>query len=199
MIIFSILFILISYILVAIKWYELYQDYNDSAVPGGFYDVSNVPKQLYMAEVSDIVIDEALKHSITASEFVIEESKTTSEYLADENIINYINTFLLDILNKIIPGENHLFRMIDSKITSKNNNTVWSKHLVYRDTKMYGFYIDLKTYIQNMNISLISYKINGLVFEDKINALTPSNLTKKDVFIKGDQEFGTYLTEYKIM
>ena len=191
--IFLISFIVITYVLLAIRFYEMYQDYNDSAVPGGFYDVSNVPKQLYMAEMSDKVIDEALKMSIS-------DIPTTSETTTiNETVLKNIDSFLLSVLNKIIPGEKHLFRIIDSKVSNIKKNVVQSKHLVYRDTKMYGFYIDLKTYLEESTVYLISYKINGLVFEDKINALMPSNLTKKNVFLNDDQEFGTYLTEYKIM
>jgi hypothetical protein len=146
-----------------------------------------------MAEMSDKVIDEALKMSIS-------DIPTTSETTTiNETVLKSIDAFLLGILNKIIPGETHLFRIIDSKVLSINKNIVQSKHLVYRDTKMYGFYIDLKTYLEESTVYLISYKINGLVFEDKINALLPSNLTKKNVFLNDDQEFGTYLTEYKIM
>lgn len=191
--IFLVSFIVITYVLLAIRFYEMYQDYNDSAVLGGFYDVSNVPKQLYMAEMSDKVIDEALKMSIS-------DIPTTSETTTiNETVLKSIDSFLLSVLNKIIPGETHLFRIIDSKVSSIKRNVVQSKHLVYRDTKMYGFYIDLKTYLEESTVYLISYKINGLVFEDKINALMPSNLTKKNVFLNDDQEFGTYLTEYKIM
>ena len=191
--IFLVSFIVITYVLLAIRFYEMYQDYNDSAVPGEFYDVSNVPKQLYMAEMSDKVIDEALKMSIS-------DIPTTSETTTiNETVLKSIDSFLLYVLNKIIPGEKHLFRVIDSKVSSIIKNVIQSKHLVYRDTKMYGFYIDLKTYLEESTVYLISYKINGLVFEDKINALMPSNLTKKNVFLNDDQEFGTYLTEYKIM
>jgi hypothetical protein len=81
-----------------------------------------------------------------------------------------------------------------------------SKHIIYRDTKIYGVSISITTIhsLVDNSIHLIDFELYGYVFEDKINAFEPSNLIdnnyqdyKKDnIQIRDPKYENQYLCQY---
>lgn len=162
--------------------------YQDMAVPQEFYssNLGALPKQHYVAEVNDrFVMDTLNKYKVVDGEGY---AKGNTIFFMKENVkqqlLKKINMFLTSALNGgLSSDEKFYFANVFSQIQKVSRESlevvvIESNHLVYRDTKLYGISISLVTRfnMRTNKISLLTYKLNGYVFEDKISNLTPMNL-----------------------
>lgn len=204
LILFLIIIIINIYIFVNINIKEnfindFYDKYIDViSIPVEFYNISaKLPKTQYAVEFNDkFFIDTLNNVKINISINTDINTFNVKDKIIKDDILNRANKYLVKVLNKNLPlDETFLFTNIFTEIINAyqiNDNIFMleSKHLIYRDTKIYGVSLTITT-LHNTNnnngstskkikengtISLIDFILNGFIFEDKINAYQPVNL-----------------------
>lgn len=177
-------------------YYDKY--FNDISIPTTFYENSArfENSNHYAVEMQDRFFIDILEEEKKKL------SKPNEKYIATlinkelkSKVLKQINKYIIDLLNdelfKISSNEQHIFTNVFSKV-NEMYQAIWSNgnciivitdHIIYRDTKMYGVSLTLKTLynIKDNTKYLLDYKLNGFVFEDKVkNNIYPSNLIEND-------------------
>jgi len=193
---------------------DYYSKYFETiTVPTEFYNISAIlPKTNYAFELKDRFFIDTLNKNKTITSLGYIKSPDLIDEKMILSILNRSNNFLVDILNKEMPcDEKFLFSNVYSektlaKIIVNGVFVLKSKHIIYRDTKIYGVSISITTIhsLVDNSIHLIDFELYGYVFEDKINAFEPSNLIdnnyqdyKKDnIQIRDPKYENQYLCKY---
>lgn len=158
-------------------------------VPTDFYNISAVlPKTHYAIEMKDRFFIDALNKNKTITSLGYDKSPDLKDEKMISSILNRANNYLVYIFNNEMPcDEKFLFSNVYSekvaaKIIVDSVFVLKSKHIIYRDTKIYGVSISITTIhsLIDNSIHLIDFELYGYVFEDKINAFEPSNLIDND-------------------
>lgn len=195
---------------------DFYDKYlNTVSVPSDFYSSGNtLPEMQYAAEFHDRFFIDTLNDEMknhVAIPYSSANEITEKDLIAKlkKRIDNYITTLLN---KKLDSNESYVFNVVYSqfedglKWETENIYLVHSKHVLYRDTKVYGVSIHLTT-VHDGNtgsIRLLNYKLDGYIFEDKISDYYPANLIDnnyqdymKDKIITKDQKYeNQYLCQY---
>ena len=169
--------------------------YDDISVPTQFYEITaQVVPNHYTIEMHDrFFLDnldkEKAKYPKDASVVVLKEDVEASVTLS---IQERCGSHLRNLLNDNLPsGETFLFRSIYDMVDSVDKG-IWrdgicyiatTRHLLYRDTKIYGVAINMTTLHDKLsgNIYLSNYNLVGFVFQDKIDgAIEPTNLVQSN-------------------
>lgn len=194
------------------------------AVPAEFYMTSKLPETHYAYEMDDIFFTNTLNNKkINITNIDITNKINIGNKIdmsIKKNLLNETNLYLCYIFNKeLSKDQTFYFKNINSEIIdiyeiniSNNYIILKSKHIIYRDTKLYGISISLTTlhsnYLKindnnniyknienkndvednnidiqdnkNSNIMITDFKVNGFIFEDKINAYNTKNLINND-------------------
>jgi len=122
-------------------------------------------------QVTDMVLWGSIKETI--------ETLT----LNDEDLLKQISEQLLLKLNKQLDASESVFTIINQSIISKYNTSsneylISSKHLIYREGKMYGFLLSVESLWTNPKLDLKGFtKVTptGIVMEDNIFMIRNDN------------------------
>jgi hypothetical protein len=158
------------------------------SVPTDFYNILELPKTHYAVEMHDRFFLDTLEKNKTKTSISYIKKDDIDDNILISSILNRTNKYVVDILNKDLPqDERFLFSNIHSekilaKKLIKDVYVLKSRHIIYRDTKIYGVSLSLTTLhsFVDKDIKLIDYNLYGYVFEDKINKIEPSNLIDND-------------------
>jgi len=191
-VIFLIILILNIYVfsLINNKCERFINDYYDRyvetiSVPADFYNIGAVmPETHYAVEMNDRFFIDTLNKNKTITSIGYKLSPDLTNKKMISSILSRTNNYLVDILNKEMPlDEKILFSNVFSekeiaKTIVDGVFLIKSKHIIYRDTKMYGVSLSITTIhsLLDNSIHLIDFDLYGFVFEDKINTYEPSNL-----------------------
>lgn len=169
---------------------DFYDRYFETiTVPTDFYNISaKLNDNHYAIELKDRFFIDTLNKNKTITSLGYVKSPDLTDEKMISSILNRSNNYLVNILNKEMPlDEKFLFSNIYSektlaKIIVDGVFVLKSKHIIYRDTKIYGVSISITTIhsLVDNSIYLIDFELYGYVFEDKINAIEPSNLIDND-------------------
>lgn len=94
----------------------------------------------------------------------------------NEQLLTKISKHLLDTINKQIKDNEQPFSIINDEIMSiydstTNEYVISSKHILYRDGKMYGFVVNVQSIWNNPNLDLQGFsevKPTGIIMQDSI-------------------------------
>lgn len=162
---------------------KYYYDYiNINTLPSSVYDEMTISNTQFSIEYNTqffIDILNANKKTISTSYLNYKD-----EILNDNSILFNINDFIKNIFNKDLPSiEQYYFKNIYSTINfikkiNANLFIIQSRHVLYRDTKLYGISLTITTQYNTSDISiiLIDYIIDGFIFQDKLNNTEPYSL-----------------------
>lgn len=188
--------------------------YNDVSIPTSFYNITaQVVPNHYTVEMKDKFFEDILEKNVVPFRHVVQKTSSIEDEKTKQQLLQQIDAYLLKLLNsKLASDEIYMFHTVFSqtqnitKFEESGQYVVSSDHLIYRDTKIYGVSISLKSVVdsQTGKVSLISYTLNGYVFEDKITDYQPNNLVedvfqdyKKDNIIIKDAKYEKqYLCKY---
>lgn len=169
--------------------------YEDISIPTQFYEITaQVVPNHYTIEMHDRFFISNL--DIEKKQYPKNPSlvllKDDVEKSVKDEIEKRTGDYLKKLFNsKLGSNEVFLFRSIYDIVESVKKG-IWkygvcylanTRHLLYRDTKIYGVAINLTTLHDKRtgNIYLADYKLVGFVFQDKIDgALEPTNLVQND-------------------
>jgi hypothetical protein len=156
---------------------------------------------------------DALEAQKRSYKYPVQNITVVTDANLQNRLLERTDKFLTDILNtKLGSDEIYYFHTVYSRIKSANvletskTFEVTSDHIVYRDTKIYGVSISLKTVhsLATTDIMMTEYSINGYVFEDKITDYQPQNLVdnnyqdfrKDDLIVRDEKYEKEYLCKY---
>lgn len=201
-------------------YYDKY--FNDISVPTKFYETSAKFENSnhYAIEMHDRFFIDILNRekSILPNPNEKYIATLTNKELRHK-MLKTVNKYLIDLLNnelfKKSSNEKYIFTNVFSRVKEmyqaiwENGNciVVTTDHIIYRDTKMYGISLTIKTLhnIKDNAKYIIDYNLNGFVFEDRVkNNVYPSNLIEdsyqdfmKDKIQKYDTKYETkYVCKY---
>lgn len=165
--------------------FEIGSDYLDIlSVPTEFYGQTKTMHNFTLAEFNDRFFKEALEASIQKIDENAFEDESNNP---PKNLLERTDDGLSRALNDRLPsGETQLFAVSLSFAESirsikKDRYVLQSRHIVHRDGRIYGADVILKTlHAPNQAVKIIGYKLNGFVFEDRIDGAKPSNLFESD-------------------
>lgn len=114
--------------------------------------------------------------------------------LSDNDLLVYLSEALLSKLNKQLDASEKPFTTVSQSIISKHNTSsqeyaISSKHLIYRDGKMYGFLLNVQSLWTKSKLELKGFTEvtpTGIVMEDNIFMITNSNETDQNYRDYGD-------------
>jgi hypothetical protein len=103
----------------------------------------------------------------------------------DNNVLKQVSEQLLSKLNEQLDASENPFTVINQSITSKHNTSsqeyiISSKHLIYREGKMYGFLLNVQSIWTNPKLDLkgfVEVTPTGIVMEDNILMVRNDNKT----------------------
>jgi hypothetical protein len=167
-------------------YYDKY--FNAITIPTDFYNISKLPKKQYAYEMHDRFFLDTLEKNKTDTSISFNDKDDINNSKLILSMLNRTNKYIVDILNKDLPlDERFLFANIFSEkiLAKKLIDEVYvlkTNHIIYRDTKIYGVSLTITTIhsFVDKGIKLIDYKLDGYVFEDKLNPIQPSNLIDND-------------------
>jgi hypothetical protein len=140
--------------------------------------------------MKDKFFENILENNVVPFKHIVQRTSVVGDDKIKQDLLQQIDAYLLKLLNsKLASDEIYMFHTVFSETTDitrfeeSGEYVVSSNHLIYRDTKIYGVSISLKTVVDGKTgkVSLLSYTLNGYVFEDKITEYQPNNLVE-DVF-----------------
>ena len=107
-----------------------------------------------------------------------------------QNILAPVNRYVSNILNRNLPrSDGTLFTCVKSDVLEVHKcidgYKIKSKHLVHRPKKIYGAAIELVCLVQQNTVTILSHKLLGFVFEDRIDTWS-SNI---DTIPKRDPQY----------
>jgi hypothetical protein len=182
----NIILIIITAIVTSISYKERFtiNDYysryfNDIAVPVGMYSQSSYAQGLKMVEMNDRFFMDTLNKSKNPSRSFV--GGETPQVQPTERTLNLTNKFIEKILNAALPPNTPtLFAVRHGSIRDmrRKDNVLYvvSDHVVYREGKIYGAALRLKTVHDNDTIDLVDFSLVGFIYQDKIIDTMPSNL-----------------------
>jgi hypothetical protein len=169
---------------------DYYNKYIETiTVPSDFYNMSAIlPNHHYAAEFNDRFFIDTLNKNKIISSIAYNKNQNLKDKKMIESILIRANNYLVNILNKEMPlDEKFLFSNIYSenvlaKIIINGVFIIKSKHIIYRETKIYGISLSITTIhsLLDNSIHLLDFELYGFIFEDKVNAFEPSNLIDND-------------------
>jgi len=170
--------------------YEYYDKYVETiSVPVDFYNITaELPSTHYAVEMNDRFFLDALNKNKIITSLGYELSDDVDNQRLIDSIIKRTNNYLASIFNKELqPDEKFLFANVYTEkiLAKKIVDDVYllkSKHIIYRDTKIYGVSMIITTLhsFSEKNVKLIDYQLIGFVFEDKVKTFEPENLIYDD-------------------
>lgn len=200
-------FFLISIIaLLSTSWFnpsnEKYIDYKDyMSIPASAYEMigadnGDMAKKKYYVEFKDSFFETALKTAKYSQKFDDTDYKISQLQQNRKDIELKVSQVIEKALNNKLPiEESNLFNIVKIQIkaiykkenSKQNEFIVESISLVHRLNKVYGLDLYTKTHHSYDSNTLLDYKINGFVFEDKLYGdVLPSNMNE-DTELSYDQ------------
>lgn len=113
--------------------------------------------------------------------------ESISELKLDDNaLLDKLSKRILDSVNKKLDKDEQPFKIVQQTITSKHSTTtkdylISSRHVLYREGKMYGFVLNATSLWTNQNLELRGFtEVNptGIVMEDEIFMLNTQDQEK---------------------
>lgn len=168
---------------------DTFMDYkNYLTIPSTAYDKAfNEGNKKYFVEFDDKHFRDILENNIHNQKFDYTGYEEEKKYNKID-IQHKVSATIEGILNKHLPiDEVNIFNVVDIKIDKvmvlkvedKKKYVVSATSLIHRLNKAYGLYISTESYHDGtMFPSLISYKLHGFIFEDKLDNgnVLPSNI-----------------------
>lgn len=101
----------------------------------------------------------------------------------DKELLSKLSKKLVDTFNKKLEQNDKPFNVIRDNIVSKNNTAsneylISSKHIIYREGKMYGFVLNIQSLWTNPDLELkgfTSVNPSGIIMEDDIFMIKNEN------------------------
>jgi hypothetical protein len=130
----------------------------------------------YYSEIGEDEIEKLTSSQVSAV-FWGHLGKPVYNFKVDDNqLLTQISAQMLNTINKKINENDKPFSIIKDKIMSKYDSTtdeyvISSKHIIYREGKMYGFVIDVQSLWNNPSLELKGFsevKPTGIIMQDNI-------------------------------
>ena len=177
-------------VLHAVKVQEHYfsPEYSDMlSVPASAYsslsDDDTTYEKRYFLEFNDRFFHQTLLSALSSQKTDYSDWQESKGY-DKENVRYRVSQHIEDILNRALPSwESDLFTVVKNdvqRVYKSDDNGLYvvkSKLLMHRNQKLYGVSLETTTLHDRVNYTsvLLEYKINGFVFEDKLDDVMPAN------------------------
>jgi hypothetical protein len=120
----------------------------------------------------------------------------------DDQLLPKISKQITDTINKQIKNNDKPFNILKEKIISKYDSTtneyvISSKHILYRDGKMYGFVVNVQSIWTNPTLELKGFsevKPTGIIMQDNIIMLKNEDQSNYKSQSDNSREYGDSLS-----